>query len=117
MGRGAGYYSGDNAEAKTKIAQAMNLLMSGTAFLYYGEEIGMKGAGEDENKRLGMIWCNDENAEGMCDGPNNAKDVKMLYGSLEEQQKNPYSIYNYVKQVLKIRNAYPEIAHGKVLLK
>ena len=29
MARGAGYYSGDDSEKKTKIAQAMNLLMSG----------------------------------------------------------------------------------------
>ncbi len=48
MGRGAGYYSGDT-EAQTKLAQAMNLLMSGSSFLYYGEELGMKGAGKDEN--------------------------------------------------------------------
>ena len=36
MGRSAGYYNGDNAEEKTKMAQAMNLLMPGNAFLYYG---------------------------------------------------------------------------------
>ena len=40
MARGAGYYSGDDSEKQTKIAQAMNLLMSGSAFLYYGEELG-----------------------------------------------------------------------------
>ena len=32
MGRSAGYYNGDNAEEKTKMAQAMNLLMPGNAF-------------------------------------------------------------------------------------
>lgn len=48
MARGAGYYSGDDSEKQTKIAQAMNLLMSGSAFLYYGEELGMKGSGKDE---------------------------------------------------------------------
>ena len=50
MGRGAGYYSGDTMEAQTKLAQAMNLLMSGSSFLYYGEELGMKGAGKDREQ-------------------------------------------------------------------
>ena len=66
MGRGAGYYSGDTMEAQTKLAQAMNLLMSGSSFLYYGEELGMKGAGKDENKRAPMYWSKDAGAEVMC---------------------------------------------------
>ena len=52
MARSAGYYSGDYSEAQTKLGNAMNLLMSGSAFLYYGEELGMKGSGKDENKLL-----------------------------------------------------------------
>lgn len=51
-----GYYNGDNAEEKTKMAQAMNLLMPGNTFLYYGEEIGMRGTANDETKRLAMRW-------------------------------------------------------------
>ena len=114
MGRSAGYYSGDYVVQKTKMAQAMNLLMSGNAFLYYGEELGMKGAGKDENKRLGMNWSTDENYEGLCKGPADADSIEQIYGSLEEQQDDEYSIYNFVKQVIKIRNAYPEIARGTV---
>ena len=114
MGRSAGYYSGEYAQQKTKMAQAMNLLMSGTAFLYYGEELGMKGAGKDENKRVGMYWSDDENYEGLCDGPKDADAVEMIYDSYEEQKEDEYSIYNFVKQVIKLRNAYPEIVRGTV---
>jgi glycosidase len=96
------------------MAQAMNLLMSGNAFLYYGEELGMKGSGKDENKRVGMYWSNDENEEGMCDGPADADAVEMTYDSLAEQQDDPYSIYEFVKQTMKLRNIYPEIARGTV---
>ena len=46
MARSAGYYSCDYSEAQTKLGNAMNLLMSGSAFLYYGEELGMKGSGK-----------------------------------------------------------------------
>ncbi len=114
MARGAGYYSGDNSAAQTKIAQAMNLLMTGNAFLYYGEELGMKGAGKDENKRAPMYWSLDENATGMCDGPKDMEPIKMKYDSLEEQEKDGNSIYNYVKQVIALRNQYPAIARGDV---
>lgn len=114
MARGAGYYSGDNSAAQTKIAEAMNLLMTGNAFLYYGEELGMKGAGKDENKRAPMYWSLDENATGMCDGPKDMEPIKMKYDSLEEQEKDGNSIYNYVKQVIALRNQYPAIARGEV---
>ena len=114
MARGAGYYSGDNSAAQTKIAEAMNLLMTGNVFLYYGEELGMKGAGKDENKRAPMYWSLDENAEGMCDGPKDMEPIKMKYDSLEEQEKDGNSIYNYVKQVIALRNQYPAIARGEV---
>ena len=112
MGRSAGYYNGDFEEEKTKMAQAMNLLMPGNAFLYYGEEIGMRGAVNDETKRLGMRWTDDTDAEGMCDGPKDAKETEQTYDSLDKQMEDPYSIYNFVKQTIAIRNAFPEISRG-----
>lgn len=114
MARSAGYYSGEDSEKQTKMAQAMNLLMSGSAFLYYGEELGMKGSGKDENKRAPMYWEMDENAEGMCDGPKDMDSVKMKYESLAEQQQDGNSIYQFVKETIGLRNAYPEIARGTV---
>ena len=38
----------------------------------------------------------------------------MKYDSLEEQEKDGNSIYNYVKQVIALRNQYPAIARGEV---
>ena len=109
--RSAGYYSGEFGENQTKIAIAMNQMMSGNTFLYYGDELGMKGSGEDPNKRCAMQWSSDETADGMCVGPN-ASPVAMKYGSLEEQAENPYSIYNFTKHTIKLRNQYPIIARG-----
>lgn len=112
MARGAGYYSGDYSPNQTKMGQAMNLLMSGSAFLYYGEELGMKGSGKDENKRAPMYWSMDSSAEGMCNGPKDIDNVKMKYESLEEQQEDGNSIYHFVKQTIALRNQYPAIARG-----
>ncbi len=114
LARSAGYFSGEDAEAQTKIAGALNLLMTGNAFVYYGEELGMKGAGKDENKRAPMYFTDDKNAAGMCNGPADMDSVKMKYGSLEEQQQDPYSIYHYYKKAIRIRNAFPAIMKGSV---
>lgn len=114
MGRSAGYYAGENSEKQTKLAGAMNLFMSGSAFLYYGEELGMKGSGKDENKRAPMYWSKDPEKEGMCDGPADMDDFQMKFDSLEEQEQDEDSIYQYYKKVIKIRNQNPEIARGEV---
>lgn len=114
MGRSAGYYSGENAEKQVKIAGALNLLMSGNTFTYYGEELGMKGAGKDENKRAPMYWSAEKSSRGMCQGPPEMDSVKMKYPSYEEQKEDPYSIYNYYRQAVKVRNAFSEIIQGTV---
>ncbi len=110
--RSAGYYGGKNAKNQTKMAQGMNLMMSGNAFIYYGEEIGMKGSGKDENKRLSMYWKDGTKYKGRCNDPVDAEKTKMIYPSVSEQETDNYSILNYVKQAVKLRNIYPEIARG-----
>jgi len=112
MGRGAGYYAGDDGR-KTKTALAMNLFTTGNAFIYYGEELGMKGSGKDENKRAPMYWSTDAAYAGMTSGPPYMDAFEMKFPSYEEQKDDPYSIYNYVKQAMKIRNAFPVIARGR----
>lgn len=113
MARGVGYYVGENSENRVKMAGAMNLFMSGSAFLYYGEELGMRGSGKDENKRAPMYWSKDADAEGMCDGPADMDRFEMKYDSLEEQEQDVSSIYQYFRKAIKIRNQNPEIARGK----
>ncbi|WP_026665721.1 alpha-amylase family glycosyl hydrolase [Butyrivibrio sp. FC2001] len=112
MARSAGYYTGKKAKDGVKVSGALNLLMSGNAFIYYGEELGMKGSGKDENKRAPMQWAA-EGTEGMTKGPSGMDSLKMSYGSLEEQKDDPDSIYNYYKKAIHIRNGFPAIARGK----
>ncbi len=113
MARSAGYFTGKHATDSVKMAGALNLLISGNAFVYYGEEIGMKGSGKDENKRAPMQWHADNSAEGMCKGPDGMDKIEMLYGNLDEQAKDPYSIYNYYRNAIRLRNMFPAIARGK----
>ena len=74
----------------------------------------MKGSGKDENKRAPMYWSEDAAGTGMCKGPANMDAIKMLYGSYEEQKKDPLSVYQYYRQAIRLRNIYPVIARGKV---
>lgn len=116
MARSAGYFTGKGSSDKVKMAGALNLLMGGNAYIYYGEELGMKGSGKDENKRAPMQWVSGDgvgSTEGMCSGPSGMDKFEMLYPGLDEQEKDPYSIYNYYKKAIRLRNTYPVIARGK----
>ena len=111
MGRSAGYYTNDEGPV-TKMAYALSLFMTGNSFVYYGEEIGMKGAGKDENKRAPMYWSDDEKDADMCDGPPDMDDVKMKFPSLADQMQDDLSIWQWFKEVIHVRNAFPAIARG-----
>ena len=114
MDRGAEYYKEGDA-AGVKLAEALNLLMTGNAFIYYGEELGMKGAGRDENRRAPMYWSEDPHAAGMCSGPDGMNEIRMEYGSLEKQVGNPDSIFNYIREAVRIRENLPVIARGRTV--
>lgn len=110
VGRIAGFCSYD--EYKTKLAGCMNLFMSGSAFIYYGEEIGMIGSGNDPSKRAPFVW-NDARDNGTTDLPPDCElPDEYPFGSLESQLGDDASIYNYYRQAIAIRNALPVIARG-----
>ncbi len=111
MGRSAGYYAADEGPV-TKMAYAMSLFMTGNSFVYYGEEIGMKGSGKDENKRAPMYWSDDADDPDMCAGPPDMDEVRMKFPPLSEQKDDPLSLWNWFCEVIRVRNAFPAIARG-----
>lgn len=111
VGRIAGFCT--HHEQKTKLAGAMNLFMSGSAFIYYGEEIGMVGSGNDPSKRAPMYW-NDTRDKGTTNPPPECElPEEYPFGSLEQQVGDDDSVYNYYRQAIAIRNAIPAISHGR----
>lgn len=109
-GRAAGFLA--RVEDKIKMAAGIEMMLSGKAFVYYGEELGMSGSGDDRNKRAPMYWTEDSNAQGMTKGPQGYEVQEHKFGSLLTQSENANSIFNYYKKALHIRNKYPEIARG-----
>ena len=110
MGRIFGFASGE--ESKIKLAGAMNVLMSGSCFIYYGEEIAMPGSGNDPSKRAPMFWNNLRNDGTTNPPPSCTLPAEYPFGSLEDQIDDPDSIYNFYREVIAIRNALPVISHG-----
>ncbi len=102
-------------ENEVKFAQGLLSMMNGSTYIYYGDEIGLGGIGADENKRSPMIWSSTD-TKGQTNGPTNMSPANVInkFGSVEEQQKDENSILNYVKQGMKLRNIFPEIARGTI---
>jgi len=111
VGRIAGFVGRD--ENLTKLAGAMNILMSGSVFVYYGEEIGMVGSGNDPSKRAPMYW-NEARDNGTTNPPPECElPGSYPFPSLEGQVNDDFSVYNYYRQAIAIRQALPVISHGR----
>lgn len=118
MDRSSKNLSGDVA----KVAASLTYLLPGTPYVYYGEEIGLKGVrntspddNSDAKRRLPMIW-DESNKLGQCDFPeknrqdlNNTVQVKKGVNDLLNEN---YSLTNHYKKVLNIRNKYPYFKNG-----
>ena len=107
-GRTVGF-TGRSDPDKTKMAGGLLCLMRGAVFLYYGQEIGMVGSGEDPNKRLGMLWTDEASA---ALPPPGATRIEYAYPSVAEQEADPASLLSYYRQAFALRARFPAIAHG-----
>lgn len=96
------------------MAANIYLLCSGSPFIYYGEEIGMKGtrgsANTDANRRLAMLWGDDDTVKNPL-GSSFSSD-KQTNGTVQEQLQNKDSLLNYYSRVIALRLKYPEIPRG-----
>ena len=113
MDRIATALGGERGVTNIKMAFGLLCLMNGSVFVYYGDEIGMVGAGNDPNKRIGFFWDQKKNITRV---PQGATAAEYPFGSLESQQENPLSVYNYYKTALNLRKNHPAIARGESVI-
>ena len=101
------------ANGQMKIAANLLILGPGSPFIYYGEELGMKGsrggANTDANRRLAMVWNDGDTVK----DPSGSTYNKQIEQGVAEQIADKDSLYNYYKKLIMIRHANPEIARGE----
>lgn len=106
----------NNDITKQKFAISILMTLSGTPFLYYGEELGQSGNKPDENLREPLDWYANASGSGMTGFP--IKNGKLFYTkandgiSVEEEELNSDSILNFTKKIIKIRKENPVIING-----
>ena len=113
MDRAAGFLT--EASGAMRVAASLYLLSSGSPFIYYGEELGMKGsrggANTDANRRLAMVWGDGDTVKDP-EGTTYKAESQISAGAAE-QKADPNSLYSYYKELIMLRNANPEIARGE----
>ena len=108
--RAAGYLTA--ASGAAQMAASLYLLSPGSPFIYYGEEIGLRGsrggANTDANRRLAMPWGDGDTVR---DPAGTTYDTSDFY-TVADREKSQSSILWHYRRVLALRRANPEIARG-----
>ncbi len=108
--RCAGYLT--FASGQAQVAANLYLLTPGSPFIYYGEEIGLRGsrggANTDANRRLAMVWGDGDTIS----DPVGSTYDKQTDFTIQKQKGRSDSPLTYYKRLLMIRKAHPEIARG-----
>ena len=111
MDRAAGFLTTQTGDAY--MAANLSILLPGSTFIYYGEEIGMLGsrggASTDANRRMAMLWGD---ADTVKDPTGTNYKGEQVNGTVADQLGRADSLYNHYKKVIAIRKANPEIAKG-----
>ena len=113
------YYKDESA----KVAASLYMLMPGTPFMYYGEEIGLLGKrrtspddGSDVRRRLPLIWSQSDN-KGQCGFPDPSRkdldDSPQVELGVYDQLEIGYSQINHYKKLINVRNKYPLFKQAK----
>lgn len=111
--RAAGYLTVSSGQMQ--MAANVYLLSSGSPFIYYGEELGMRGsrggAQTDANRRLAMIWGDGDTVKDPTGSTYPAS--TQTDQTAQIQKADGESLYSYYKKLIMIRKANPEICRGE----
>ena len=112
MDRIAGAFVTEN---HMRMAANLNIFTPGSPYIYYGEELGMRGsrgsANTDANRRLAMLWGDEENEVKNPVGAN-YPEANQIKTTVADQINDENSLYNYYCKLIAIRNKYKAIGRG-----
>ena len=105
---------------QAKSLASLYLLLPGTPYIYYGEEINLVGvrtaSDTDVERRLPLIWSKNDKT-GECAFPEKNKaylmdNIEQVELGIDDQLADPTSVLNHYRAVINIRNKYPMFKHG-----
>ncbi|MBO4471725.1 MAG: hypothetical protein J5841_08225 [Clostridia bacterium] len=109
--RAAGFLT--TASGCMHMAANLYILMPGSPFIYYGEEIGLRGSrggsNTDANRRLAMPWGDGDTVQ----DPAGSNYDKSKFVPVTDRIKTGTSILWHYRKLIALRKAYPEIARGE----
>ena len=101
----------DNGQ-KMRVAAGILLTLPGTPYIYYGEEIGMKGIKPDEYIREPFIWASEDAMQTSWEQPKYS--TRQTVQPLSEQKKDPLSLYNIYRELIRYRNESKALTLGGI---
>ena len=101
---------------KAKIASFLMLTSPGTPFIYYGEEIGMKGQKPDEDLRVPMQWSDSVNAGFSTGSPWRAPNQDYTTVNVAAQTEDPNSLLSHYQTLIQLRREHPALQSGNAIL-
>lgn len=100
--------------ARAKIAASAMLMLPGLPFLYYGEEIGMKGTKPDEQIRNPMQWSAEPGGGFTRGKPWEDPQPDWRTTTVAAQDTDQGSLLNHYRRLIHFRNAHPSLRSGDV---
>lgn len=97
---------------KAKIAAALLLTLPGSPYLYYGEEIGMRGKKPDEFIREPFLWDTKSKDKGRTRWVVPKFNMDSTIAPVMQQLKNDSSLLNYYKKFISFRNGSVALTLG-----
>ncbi len=117
-----GGFTGADGEAKLRLAANVLLTLPGSPFIYYGEELGMKGYRDyandgqnvpgygiayDEYRRTPFLWGDSSKETTWFPDTQNVNT-----DPVSVQKNDPDSLYNHYKQLIQLRLENPALMYG-----
>ena len=102
-------------ENKAKLAVNVYMTLAGNPYVYYGEELGMRGQGDDVYKRTAFKWNKDGSiptADWIKAAWDEEDTMNKETTSLEEQIEDENSMFQYYKNIIALRKSSDALMNG-----